>query len=259
MPKKLKKIILWGFILAGQWLVHADTGKILFLLSGQSNMQGMNHHLTFKPRVQKEYGPDGVVIVKEAIGGRPIRMWVHDWESASNWSPDPSIPGTQFPKKEENGLLYDSMMTKVKLALGENKPKAVAFCWMQGERDSRERHSAVYEQSLKNIFSQLRKDFSGVPMVFVIGKLSDFGKDNRQDFYPEWEEVSQAQENVAKDTPNCTIIRTDDLNTGASPPHWKTKQVTQRVDDLHMSAEGYQILGTRFAEESIRLLKKVVP
>ena len=96
-------------------------------------------------------------------------------------------------------------------------------------------------------------------MVFVIGKLSDFGKDNKQAFYPEWEEVCRAQEKVAGDTPKCTIFTTDDLNTGASPPHWKTKKVTQRVDDLHMSAHGYRILGTRFAEESIKLLQKVVP
>ena len=75
----------------------------------------------------------------------------------------------------------------------------------------------------------------------------------------EWEEVCWAQEKVAGDTPNCTIVRTDDLNTGASPPHWKTKTVTQRVDDLHMSADGYKILGSRFAEESIKLLQKVVP
>jgi lysophospholipase L1-like esterase len=96
-------------------------------------------------------------------------------------------------------------------------------------------------------------------MVFVIGKLSDFGKDNKQKFYPEWEEVCRAQEKVAADTPNCTIFSSDDLNTGASPPHWKTKKVTQRVDDLHMSADGYKILGSRFAEESIKLLQKVVP
>jgi len=151
------------------------------------------------------------------------------------------------------------MMQKIAAAANGAKPKAIAFCWMQGERDARERHSAVYERSLKQIFSQLKEDFPGIPMVFVIGKLSDFGKDNRQAFYPEWEEVCRAQEKVAAHTPNCTIFTTDDLNTGASPPHWRTKKVTQRVDDLHMSAQGYRILGSRFAEKSIKLLQKVVP
>ena len=236
-----------------------NNGKYLFILAGQSNMQGMDHRLTFEPRVFEEYGQENVLIVKEAIGGRPLRMWVHDWAPAANWKVDPNIPGTKPPTKEENGVMYKSMMEKIAAETRGAKPKAIAFCWMQGERDARERHSAVYEKSLKRLFSQLKEDFPGIPTVFVIGKLSDFGKDNRQEFYPEWEEVCRAQENVARDTLNCTIFSTDDLNTGASPPHWKTKEVTQRVDDLHMTAEGYRILGSRFAEESIKLLKKVVP
>jgi len=221
-------------------------------------MQGMNQRQTFEPRVFEEYGRDHVLIVKEAIGGRPIRMWVHDWKPAPDWKVDPDIPGTKPPTAEENGILYDSMMQKIADATQGETPKAIAFCWIQGERDARERHSAVYEQSLKKLFSQLKEDFPETPIVFVIGKLSDFGKDNKQPFYPEWEEVCRAQENVARDTPNCTIFSTDDLNTGDSPPHWKTKEVRQRVDDLHMSAEGYRVMGTRFAKESIKLLNNVI-
>ena len=237
---------------------QAEDGKILFLLSGQSNMQGMDHRLTFEPRVVEEYGKDNVIIVKEAIGGRPIRMWVHDWKPAKGWKVDPDIPGTKPPKPEDNGVLYNSMMEKVKDATKGLELKAVAFCWMQGERDSRERHSAVYERSLKTLFSQLKGDFPGVPIVFVIGKLSDFGKDNKEPFYPEWKEIQTIQEKVARETPHCSIILTDDLNTGDSKPHWKTKEIRKYVDDLHMSAEGYQVLGTRFAEASIELLKKVL-
>ncbi|MEO0414854.1 MAG: hypothetical protein AAF226_07880, partial [Verrucomicrobiota bacterium] len=59
---------------------------------------------------------------------------------------------------------------------------------------------------------------------------------------------------VAGDIENASWVDTDDLNTGDSPPHWKTKEIRQYVDDLHMTAEGYRTLGTRFAEESIRLL-----
>ncbi len=236
-----------------------SNGKYLFILAGQSNMQGMNQRLTFEPRVFEQFGAENVLIVKEAIGGRPIRMWLHDWAPAPDWQVDPDIPGTKPPTKEENGVMYRSMMQKIAAETEGTKPKAIAFCWMQGERDARERHSAVYESSLKQLFSQVKADFPGIPMVFVIGKLSDFGKDNKQKYYPEWEEICRAQERVAADTPNCTTFTTDDLNTGASPPHWKTKAVSQRVDDLHMSAQGYRILGSRFAEESIKLLRGVVP
>ena len=238
-------------------IADENVEKYLFILSGQSNMQGMDEKLTFAPRVHKEYGRENALIVKKAIGGRPIRMWVHDWEAAPDWKIDPDIPNTKPPLKEENGILYDSMMEKIVAATKGEKPKAIAFCWMQGERDARERHSAVYEKSLKKLFAQLKADFPSTPIVFVIGKLSDYGKDNKQPFYPEWEDVCRAQENVARDLPNCAIFSTDDLNTGDSPPHWKTKQISQRVDDLHMSAEGYKTLGTRFAEESIKLLSEI--
>jgi len=252
----MKKIFYLTIMMAAGLLsaANAEPGKYLFILSGQSNMQGMDQKLSFEPRVIEEYGKDNILIVKEAIGGRPIRMWVHDWAPAPEWKVDPDIPNTKPPLKEENGVMYNSMMEKIADATAGKKPQAIAFCWIQGERDARERHSAVYEKSLKKLFQQLENDFPDTPIVFVIGKLSDFGKDNKQAFYPEWEEVCRAQEKVALDTPRCTIFSTDDLNTGDSPPHWKTKKISQRVDDLHMSAEGYKIMGTRFAEESIKLL-----
>lgn len=252
----MKTLLPLLLFLALGTISQADNGKYLFLLSGQSNMQGMNPKPTFIPKVEKEFGADNVWVVKEAIGGRPIRQWVHDWKPDPCWKIDPNIPGTKAPNLEENGMLYNSMMKKVQEATNGEKPKAIAFCWMQGERDSRERHSAVYEKSLRKLFSQLEDDFKGVPIVFVIGRLSDFGKGNKEPFYPEWEEIIQAQENIAKSLPNCTIISTDDLNTGDSKPHWKTKEVRKYVDDLHMTEEGYKVMGSRFAEASIELLKK---
>ena len=97
-------------------------------------------------------------------------MWVHDWAPAADWKVDPDIPGTKPPTKEENGVMYKSMMTKIAEATNGSEPKAIAFCWLQGERDSRERHSSVYERSLRKLFSQLKEDFAGIPMVFVIAK-----------------------------------------------------------------------------------------
>ncbi len=257
MKKRLNILILLCILTFS--LFGSDSGKYLFLLSGQSNMQGMDQKLTFEPRLIEEYGEENIVVVKEAIGGRPIRMWVHDWVAHPNWTIDPEIPNTKEPLPEENGILYNSLLKKAEDSIQGKSIKAVVFCWMQGERDSRERHSVVYEKSLRKLFSQLKEDFEDIPVAFVIGKLSDYGKGNKQKFYPEWEEICQAQEKVAATTENCSIINTDDLNTGESPPHWKTKEVSMRVDDLHMSLEGYKTLGLRFANESIRLLKEISP
>ena len=52
----------------------------LFILSGQSNMAGLNPDLSFTPAIKKEFPDDKVIVVKHAIGGRPIRLWYKDWE-----------------------------------------------------------------------------------------------------------------------------------------------------------------------------------
>lgn len=73
-----------------------ENGEILLILSGQSNMQGMNEQLTFVPRVQEKYGTNNILIVKEAIGGRPIGMWIHDREAAPDWTVNPDITNTKY-------------------------------------------------------------------------------------------------------------------------------------------------------------------
>ena len=55
--------------------VHAEEGKHLFILSGQSNMAGMDPKLSFIPAVEEKFGKENVIVVKDAHGGRPIRDW----------------------------------------------------------------------------------------------------------------------------------------------------------------------------------------
>ena len=60
----------------------ADDGKHLFILSGQSNMAGLKPEESFIPTVEKEFGKDKVIVVKDAHGGQPIRRWHKQWKSA---------------------------------------------------------------------------------------------------------------------------------------------------------------------------------
>ena len=110
--KEMRGIIVALVLIVTNCFSEAE-GKYLFILSGQSNMQGMKEKFTFVPRIEKEYGKDNVLVVKEAIGGRPIRMWVHDWAPAPEWKVDPEIPRTKPPLLEENGIMYKSMMKKI--------------------------------------------------------------------------------------------------------------------------------------------------
>ncbi|MCK5443803.1 MAG: hypothetical protein KAJ23_18105, partial [Maribacter sp.] len=102
--------------------------KHLFILSGQSNMQGLRLEESFTPSLEAEFGAENIIVVKDAKGGQPIRRWYQ------NWRP---LLGDE-PKAQPD--LYDSLMAKTFPEIEEKKIASVTFIWMQGERDAREKH-----------------------------------------------------------------------------------------------------------------------
>jgi hypothetical protein len=213
----------------------AEKETHLFILSGQSNMAGLDPRISFTPTVETEFGKENIIVVKSAQNGQPIRRWYKKWKPAQGDQP------------KATGDLYDVLMKKVYQAIKGKKPATVTFVWMQGERDARERHGDVYAASLKGLIDQLAADLGRKDVNFVIGRLSDFDMGNTK--YPDWTKVREAQVEVADADPRGAWVDTDDLNDG------KSKRGLQITDDLHYSVEGYRTLGTRFAEKSIELIK----
>jgi hypothetical protein len=197
----------------------------LFILSGQSNMAGLNPDLSFTPALKKAFPDDEVIIVKSAQGGQPIRRWYKNWKAPAD---------AQVKPGEKNGDLYDVLMTKVQAAIAGKKIDSVTFVWMQGEADAKRGMASVYEESLHGLIKQLRDDLKRPDMSFVIGRLSDHLNGTAG-----WDAVRVAQEKVAKEDPLGTWVDTDDLN---GPKN-----------DLHYNREGYVELGSRFAAKSIEL------
>lgn len=209
-------------------IAFAEEGKHLFILSGQSNMAGLNEKIAFVPAVEAEFGKEQVIVVKDAQGGRPIRDWYKNWKPAgSDESP------------ETNGQLYDRLMGKVKPAIEDTKIATITFVWMQGERDAKEKHGEVYADSFKGLLSQLKADLKRDDIQFVIGRLSDFDNGNKK--YKHWTLVRDAQVSVADESPMGAWVDTDDLNG--------------KNNGLHYNKEGYAELGKRFAVSAIQLIK----
>ena len=102
-----------------------DGGKHLFVLSGQSNMQGHRPQEAFTPAVNEALGNQNVIIVQDALGGQPIQRWYKAWKSPEGTKP------------ETTGDLYDRLMGKVKPAINGKDLVSVTFIWMQGERDAK--------------------------------------------------------------------------------------------------------------------------
>tara|TARA_Y100001954_G_scaffold104805_1_gene114056 strand:+ start:282 stop:986 length:705 start_codon:yes stop_codon:yes gene_type:complete len=216
--------------------LYADNAKHLFILSGQSNMQGHRPQEAFTPAVEKALGKGNVIVVQDALGGQPIQRWFKDWKS----------PAGEKPKT--TGDLYDRLMSKVNSEIKGEKLKTVTLIWMQGERDAKMLWGPVYEASLLGLHAQLSTDLKRTDIGFVIGRLSDFDLGNKR--YPHWTKVREAQVKVADSSPRFVWVDTDDLNDG------KNRRGKEIKDDLHYSAEGYKTLGKRFAESALKLITK---
>lgn len=119
---------------------------------------------------------------------------------------------------------------------------------MQGERDACEKHGDVYIASLKGLINQIKNDLGQKEIKFVIGRLSDFDMDNER--CPHWTMVRETQVAVAEADPLGAWVDTDDLNDGRN---WDGKLIQ---NDIHYSVEGYNVLGKRFANQSISLIKQ---
>lgn len=201
----------------------AAAGKVrLFVLSGQSNMQGVNPDTSFTPVVKEAFPGDDVIVVLHAVGGVPINRW---WKG-------PAAGGEKV-----TGDMYDTLMAKVKTALAGKTPDSVAFAWMQGERDAKTGLSASYEEALKGLIKVLRDDLKRPDTAVVIGRLSDHLKGQEH-----WDAVRAIQEKVATQDARGAWVDSDDLNG--------------EKNDLHCTKEGFVELGRRFAAKAVELLAK---
>lgn len=222
-----RSVICTLTVLACTSLAPAEDARThLFILSGQSNMQGLNPDISFTPTVKQALAGDEVIVVKDAQGGQPIRRWYRDWRA----DPNGALP-------EGNGDLYLRLMNKVETAAKDKKIDTVTFVWMQGERDAKTGFGDVYAASLAGLVEQLRDDLKREDMNFVIGRLSDHTPGENA---LGWETVRKAQAAVAEADPRGAWVDTDDLNGNN--------------DGLHYTAEGYKKLGERFANESLNLI-----
>ncbi len=208
----------------------------IFILSGQSNMAGMNPKLGFEPETAKLFPDAEVLYFKVARGGQPIRLWLAEWND---------IAAKHGLEAKSNGpVYYEPILQQYKkLLAAHSKPASVTFCWMQGERDARERLSAAYADAMQQLITNLRRDLQQPEMNFVIGRLSDFGKPDDQ----HWQHVREAQVEVATGDEHGAWVDCDDLND--------KDRNGAKFNDLHYTKEGYELLGRRYARQAKALIE----
>ncbi len=237
---KTTALTLFVLSLGFQTCVADEKPVHIFILSGQSNMAGMNPKLGFEPEAKKLFPDAEVVYFKVARGGQPIRLWVAEWNEIA--------AKHELGTESESTRYYEPILAEYqKLLVKHPKPASVTFCWMQGERDAREKLSAAYADAMKQLISNLRRDLKQPEMNFVIGRLSDFGKSADT----HWQNVRKSQVDIATKDKRGAWVDCDDLND-------KEKDGVKR-DDLHYTKEGYELLGRRYARQARSLIEGQEP
>ncbi|NNE93336.1 MAG: acetyl xylan esterase [Verrucomicrobiales bacterium] len=245
MKFRSRFLLLWlslGLPLSG---LAQDTKPVhFFLLSGQSNMAGLNPENGFLPEAKKLLPDAEIVHLKVARGGQPIRLWLKEWDEIAGKH------GLDV-KNEGKTPYYDQILAQ----FAELKKKypdgfdSVSFCWMQGERDAKSGLDGAYEDALKKLIANLRRDLDAPEMNFVIGRLSDH--DPKGQWTKGWAKVRDVQVKIAKEDENGAWVDTDDLND--------IEKKGVMTNDLHYSKEGYATFGQRLAQQAVRLIKGEEP
>lgn len=225
----------------------ADKPAHLFILSGQSNMAGMDPKLSFEPETAKLFPDADAPYIKVAVGGQPIRYWVTEWdEIAKKHGIDPAQARSR--DKNKATIYYQPILDQFAALMKKHpNPASVTFCWMQGERDAKEKLDAAYGDTLKQLIANLRRDLKQPEMNFVIGRLSDCMK---ADDAP-WQAVRQAQVEISKADRRGAWVDCDDLNDKVTNG--------RKVDGLHYTKEGYELLGRRYVRQAKALIEGKKP
>ena len=132
----MKSTIGLILLLAASTGFAEDKPVHLFILSGQSNMQGMDPETGFLPEANKLFKGDQVVYIKVAKGGQPICRWLEEWTDIAEKK---GLDARHISRIHRDGKVefYQPILDQYKEML-EKHPKfaSVTFCWMQGERDA---------------------------------------------------------------------------------------------------------------------------
>ena len=139
----------------------SESGKHLFILSGQSNMREPMIG-TFADTMKKALGENEVIVSSFGQPSQSIRRWYRNWRPPEGMTVKPS-----------DTEVYDKLMAGVQKAVKGQKLKSVTYIWMQGEADAESGFGSRYEESFFGVLDQIKADLSIKDINFVIGRINE--------------------------------------------------------------------------------------
>jgi hypothetical protein len=104
----------------------ADKPAHIFILSGQSNMAGMNPKAGFEPEAAKLFPDAAAPYIKVAADGQPIRYWVTEWdEIAKKHGIDPAK--ARAGDKNKGTIYYQPILDQFVGLLKKHPHRTVRF------------------------------------------------------------------------------------------------------------------------------------
>jgi hypothetical protein len=216
----------------------AESGKHLFILSGQSNMREPMIG-TFADTVKKALGENEVIVSSYGQPSQPIRSWYRNWRPPEGMTVKPSETG-----------VYDSLMAGVQKAIKGQTIKSVTYVWMQGEADAESGFGSRYEESFFGMLDQIKADLNIKDINFVIGRINDHWIPSRG--YVDGDVIRALEVKMGESSPRGAWINTDDLNTGVNP--WGGYEIAGG----HFPNPSYRVMGQRFARKACKLAAPTV-
>jgi len=233
-------LALTAFLIAE---AETDHPVHLFILSGQSNMAGMDPETGFMTEAKKLFKDEKVVYIKVAKGGQPICRWLEEWQDIAKKN---GLDENHIKRIHKGGKVefYQPILDQYKEMVNKHpKFESVTFCWMQGERDANGGAHAAYKDALKLLISKLRRDLECPDMNIVIGRIGDYALDRESCVT-----VRKVQSEIANEDPHGAWIDVDDLND--------REKDGKTINAVHYNRpEGYVVLGERFARQGYALIK----
>ncbi|MDO5970735.1 sialate O-acetylesterase [Flavivirga aquimarina] len=239
-PKRIpKKKDVWVFMMAGQsnmagrgFVEPQDTipSERILTINKENDiilakeplhfyepkMGGLDSGLSFAKSLLKDIPKNvSILLIPTAVGGSSINKWVND-------------------SVHRDVKLLSNFKEKVVLAKKYGTVKGIL--WHQGESDANKKKIPKYNKNLAILFKTFRKSVGNKTLPILMGELGSYSKKKES-----WIAINNAINKYASKDRYISVVKTSDLK--------------DKGDKLHFNSEGQRMMGKRFAEAYIELIK----
>jgi hypothetical protein len=250
----------------------------LFLLMGQSNMQGTGKlptEQTLNPRIvmmhiqnhqwyvaQHPLHFNGDPVTMQGGQERGVGPGLAFAEAIVAREPDVmvglipcALGGSKIAmwQKGNGKSLYDLALQRARLAL-ENGPEGVTrlrgALWLQGESNSTETGCRLYEESFLKVVDNLRADLHQPELPFIVCTIGSFIAERSvkrhitkpEDQWNHWSDINDVFLKLPSLRPHSACVDARDLKDG------------HIGDYVHYNSEAQAVIGQRYAEKYLRFI-----